>query len=527
MLTNPGRQHNSEETSLQNKKNITSFVQFGGWSDDFPSVVGDMSGTWYFTHDPDLRPEGCTAEEYVARANRQRENLEINIRGDKTKNGPLLIEAFERMYCDETGTRRVLTVENMVWVHSGHQRTQFTLFNAFVESLRQQADSSVNPKPPEYSLLVPCNVKEFDSLDEILRDQMSMNMSAEIHNPLDVLDLTKAARQAIGRAEYPLLAEREFRKWCAEPGTTSEDGGNDGGYPRYAYLLALINYFYRGTLGFYNSIVAPEKVPHPTIKEGVANKEFIDYREVAVKSKDPMSDASVIARLMEPGLDKLTKYASRFGPDSKHVAKGGTSKLSAIEVEILRRGYCWTEEEASDWVNSKKKFAETGYVKPDVPEKVEPFKVDKLVAIVNSSEPSTLVRKLLAELVNVVVPVAGPPGPVPTGVLAKTTKLRNVLDVLDVLNVEDDEDATFLQLIEEIGQLRDASSVEYSKLLGQLLTATDEATKRVASTLAKASVEGTTTSANGDVVVPVETQSEPEAVVEADQPKVKAKKSKN
>lgn len=495
-LTNIGRLRDSKPESPDNKRNIASFIAYGGWSDDYPAVVGEYNN-WFFT--ASAVQGGCTAEQYIKDENTKRTISDALIHAYEGKDASIKIRAFEDLYY-ENDKLAVLTEENGLWVHSGHQRIQMVILPAYEGYLHTIGDLPAGmtkddvPPTPAFKLDVPCNVKQFESLEEILKDQMSMNMGADIHNALDVLDLTKSAKQMIGNKAVPKYGEREFRRFCAEPGTMTEKGGNDGGYPRLAYLLAIINYYYRGALGFYDSLVTQEIQKHPEITEGVKNPEWINFKLFSATGTDPRYNVSVIARLMEPGLGKLTDYANRFGPGSKFVADGGASKLCEMENVVLKRGYCWTEEEAMAWVNSVKPH-KLGYGKPVEKTKPEPFTVEPFKNVINSANPSLYVRSLLGEMCKLSVPVPGPVQPVPVGILDRASEVdRDALDTLFVLSTEDEHDKLFRGVIVELGHLRDGNRAAFNVLIESI-------GKQISSVPSAVKVEGTIETANGDLAI--------------------------
>jgi hypothetical protein len=511
LSTNVGRQHDSKAQGTENRKIIDSFVASGGWSNDYPCVVGEMSGPWYFTFEKQMRPLGCTALEFIARENKRRADKYTELKESKSDDAPLLMKAFQDIYC-ENDVLVELTLNNAFWVHSGHQRSQFVMFEAYVSYLKSlQGIKEVDTKIPdderlhsvkEFSLLVPVNVKEFESFDEILTDQMQMNMAQLGVNKLDVLDLTKGGVQSIGTGAAPAIKERDFRNRCAEPGVMSKKGGNSGALPRLAYLLAIINYACEFAGDFYKCLVAPEKLyPEGGPEDGVPNPEWIDVKQFSATHTDPRYNPSVIARLLEPGLEKLSAYVKEYGENGSRLKENEESKVSAVEAGVYKRFYCWTPEEKLQWLDSIKPH-KVGYIGPDEGAEKKPTNTIKLEALkpaYQSDSLPTSLRLLVGELAEQKVPLPGAP-PVETKGLGMLEKFQSrKTHVNTVMSATDDD--PLLGIIETLGNLKDGDRAKYDQIIGQIKTIVDSAITKPGAENPNLPVEGTSTDAQGNVAV--------------------------
>lgn len=514
--TNIGRFRDSSLKSNDNLSLVEAFIVKGGWSSAFPAELVAMSDRWCFDYDEVICLKGMDRQKYIDDENKRRVALFEATKADLTEDGKIAYQAMRDIFCD--GGDELIPFDGGdedYWVNSGHQRSQFVFVPAYCEFLRRKASGEL-PQDATFSLDIPCVIKTFDNpqgsqaslLNDVLKDQMTANASAGSQNKLTILDLFVSAVLAIGRGASPALRETDFRSWSAEPGATSEKGGNKGAWPRIAYLLAYINYAYRQGLKFREALVAQEKVPLVGVEGGADNPDWIDYTMFNATNEDPRYNVSVIARLMEPGLEKLTAYAEQYGENGSR-NKGNPTKLSAMEEEVLARQYSWTEVEAKAWMESVKPFGKS-YKAPKPKEVVEKPTFTAMETAVKSYESSTFVRMLFGEQAKMKVPVQGQPPVDPTGTLVKSIELRDVIDAITSLDPKDATDAMFIGIVIQFRHLKDGNPDAFRDAVGALHTAMqgnaaviaiESAAKVLPEAEAKVLPEGVTETDNGDIKV--------------------------
>lgn len=472
-LTNMGRQRESTHNSVDNIKNRSAMVSSGGWSAQFPAVIVPMT-RWPFIEGA-IRA-GCSVAKYLATENQARLDKFTAKQKNATKDAKSLLDfnCWCELYCGDDGKPIVLTEENAYWVHSGHQRTESVFFEAYVEYCTQrEANSKLAPEDQvknfgSFELDVPCLVGDYDTLDDILADQLKANTSAGIQNTLTAADYTKAAVITIGDKEQPLINERGFRRLASQNSVDEGGGLNDGGAPRQAYLIALVNWYYRKACGLYDDLCRPEEI-NPDGEGKVKNPEYVDFADVSLNQADPRHNISVIARLVEDKLTKLSAYNDKYGPNSKgHLADPtkNPDRMSKIEKEVLQRGYPWSKQELIEWERSVRKHAPTyhqPYVKPKAADPKDT--VEKLNALVTSSAVPTLIREYLGQKLASPIKVGDA---VPTKADVKVLALADQLDFVYKLDKDVASDATVLTLMGQLDLLRDGDPSAYDKIVGEM-----------------------------------------------------------
>lgn len=486
-VTNPGRQADSDPDSVENRTNIESFVTHGGWSDDYPAVVVDMADRWPFTYDPNIRPDGMTDLEFIAKDMVRRRKLKDDIWAMDSDDKPTWMQAFEDIYTEEyeivetvdgvakssLGRRLIeLTVENSKWVHSGHQRTQFVFFPSYVQYLkRKRADIESNATPEtarikydKYKLEVPCNVKTFIDMRDIIIDQVAMNQAQLGVNRLKILDLTKTVIELMGNGIAPALTESDFRNYCAEPGNTTQDGlpARGGAIYRLAYHLGECNFSHEFHGNLWKSLTASKKKKDEATGKEYDNPDYIPVGSFNDMSKDPAWNPSVIARLLEPGLGKLKKYAAEWGENGSR-NKDKPSKLSAMEQVVLDRDYSWTKEEKSQWL-AKRKPANTLMFAPPIKEAPEEKFDPKTLETVATAQSFPLpFREYLGAKLGVKVPVEGKPAYLPDAQEVQDSIMAR-RDIYNFIHASD-VDSPVMQMIGALLLVRNGNPDGFNKLV--------------------------------------------------------------
>ena len=484
-LTNLSREDDSSANSTPNLEIIESMVNQGGWSSQFPAAIVSMQ-LWPFQS---VR-NGCSAQAYLdAEMQRRKDVFDNLVKGAKDEHGRFLLKAFIDLYCyqDKEGKDVLhgLTLKNAFWVHSGHQRTQFVFLNAYVAYLtRLKARSEETKKEvledmptlAEFALDIPAVIGTYvekdrstsDILREISRDQISINMAAGKQNVPKLKDAIKVAVLEIGDSLAPMIKERPFRALFS-----LKDGGsgdNSGAMPRHAYKLALINWFYAGTLKFVDKLFAQPKI-EINGEKNQDNPNYIALSEVALSHEDPMSDASVISRLMEPSLEMLKSYVTKYGHkyiDASKIKPGDKDPVSAIEYEIFDRGTAWSLEEATEWVRSKCKGAGIGVYKapvstPKDTSKLPAAVVTSLNQTVTSDRTPTAFREFVGKFTG--TPTAAGKE-VNTNADAKAQELKGPLDAIWTLGTSDFE-KLLLKSFEVTCQLKEGNPPAFEALVNE------------------------------------------------------------
>lgn len=334
--TNLCRDKDSQPDSVENQRLIQTIANDKSWSPECPAIFVPMSN-WLFS--------GLTAEEYVQAEMDRRTARFAALSNDPVKNATELV-AFKATYCNPKGDLYKLTVKNAYWAFSGHQRLQRVFDGAvrlyYEERFAAEEASKKAGEPfdgyPEFSMLIPCSVREYDSTTEILLKQMEGNEQQSIQNSLTTLDLVKCARELIGYEPMPKMNESQFRKGCARAGTASA-----GDATRFPWLIAECDHAMKGC-GLYEGVMAPAEISVDGKKVG--NADYIPLANISVKNKtNPVENISVIARLIERDLSGLTAYAN----NSKT-----KDNVSALEREVLDRAYPWDKVEFKNWVEGRK-----------------------------------------------------------------------------------------------------------------------------------------------------------------------------
>ena len=498
-LTNLGRQNDSTESSTPNLELQEFMIGSRGWGIQFPCVAFSMK-LWPFEKRGSV-PHGMEAQAYVDEEMKRRALLQdVYVKGAVNEEGRLRLEAFTELYCkklpDGKHVLHELTVKNAFWVHSGHQRTEYVFLNAYAlfktRMVAQAAPTAIVDELPELSgfkTTVPTIVGSYDPKEDvgdillaILKDQVSANMSAGKQNKLQILDGFKAAVLAIGDKVAPCIKERPFRDLFA---SSTEKGANTGALPRWAFLLGMINWFYGGKLEFAKKLFAPPKID-PNGEKNIDNPDYIDVREVALSHEDPMSDASVLARLMEPSLEKLKAYVPKFGHRGydreevmakpvaslnaveKQIRDGKPDPVSAIEYAVYDRSACYTLEESMAWIRSKCKGAGKGvYFAP----KVTPVDKTTLPAAVVTAITQTVtsdrtpdaIRAFNAKFTNTQIDAKTPVDP---NADVKAQELKGPLDAIWSLKGSTVE-KLFLKSFETGAQLKDGNPPAFEPFVNE------------------------------------------------------------
>lgn len=481
-LTNMGRQRDSNKNSVDNVKNRSAMVASGGWSPEFPAVIVPMT-SWPFV--AAAVTGGMPAQDYIDKEMERRAAVLAQKKLNATKDAESLLgyNCFVTLYCGEDGELIQLTIDNAYWVNSGHQRTEFVYYEAYCEYCRQKAENDKLPVGDrvtlkEFSLKVPALIGVYTDLNDILSNQLGANTSSAIQNRLTVLDLTKAAVFAIGKSEAPLVNEREFRRMTSQNSLAAGKGANDGGAPRHAYLIAYVNWIYRFACGLVRDLNRPKDLPNATGEGNVPNPDYIDIADVALNHDDPRHNISVIARLVQPGLGKLSDYNAQYGPNSKGFLadpKKNPDRMSAIEKEVLARSKEWSAEELKDWEQSMKKnggsYAEPPAAKVKANDKET---VEALSTLVTSTQVPTAIRAYLGEKLSMSTDLTDLSA-IPTGASAKILDNANEIDAIFKLDRGIELDATFLRVISKLDLLREGDSDAYGKLLHKVAKDVDKA----------------------------------------------------
>lgn len=474
LLTNISRQSDSKPNSGDNLRMIEGFIATGGWSPEFPAKLSPMTA-WPFEKQAGAMPNGCSAQEYVDSANKHRverlAELEAilarannNDSRDKAGND---LDAYREIYC-EGGKLIKLTVKNAYWASSGHQRSEFVIDQAYTEWRRRHGIAAaangaagLDDKFPTFSLEVPALVVEYADLNEVATDQIRGNSAAANQNKLGVLDYAKSGRRMIGYGMAPKVKENEFRQVCS-----GLEKGNSGAASRAGYLYALVDYYLTG-LGIDPALLscmfASEKVPGNEGEDPVKNPNFIPVSWVALAHADPMTDISVIARLLEVGLDKLSKYDSKYGSGSEAAKKDPSKSLmSAIETEVLKRGYSWNKEEAASWLKSRK--PNDGGTPPVEQPKQTVFDPKQLEGLAASTAAPTVVN-LLAKSIKAGTVLGDDP---------EMLKIQSAKQGLDAV-FAGHGDATYQNLVIKAGLLREGAPEVFAAVAAKIETMLDKA----------------------------------------------------
>ncbi len=488
-LTNMARQDDSDFDSVANLDIQASMLTSGGWSDQFPMAAISMKN-WPFVFSP-IREDGCTAEEYIAKemANRERILAELE-KNASSPDGAERLDAFRNLFCDKQNVLHKLTLAVAKWVHSGHQRTQFDYLPAYTQYLFRVRDINKMPEEErpflvEWNHDIPCVVGTYDTELDILKDQLLINAAASKQNKLKIFDMFKGAVTAVGTGHEPAISERQFRDMCAIPGITTDKGGNSGHGPRHAFLLALINFYYEGRLNFAKHILAPKKYDPDGSGKMIVNPNYIDIAEVALGHFDPMCDVSVVARLMEPKLKKLTQYVkTQDSARAKKIADGAKPEnvpdiVSAIEREIVSRGAKglgdpWSIEEALSWERSKCKFAPQGIRHDPLKEKkVEAFDPKKLDGVIESDRMPDVLRDVLAKFTGVTKDLNSDIDPNADTKAQDKKELLNGVWKLDTNNLFD---RMFAECVVGVTQLKEGNPAAFEIVVPQIKELLDSVT---------------------------------------------------
>jgi hypothetical protein len=505
--TNVCRFLDSKPNGKQNLETISSMLNSGGWSHQHQAVVTPFN-PWWFTPGSSRKPGYITAQDYLDHINVNRALHEITLRasGDIDK-----IEMFETLYCvknaDGSHTRYIVTLDDYS-VHSGHQRAQYCVEQACLASIKaRKAYESATMEaratmsvPVPFNPLIPCTVMEFESFAELQGDQMRANNNSGIHNDFTIIDVIMTCLGMLGNGVTKLIDESGFRKWFAIAGNVKEDGAAPGGTPRLAYLLAEICWYYGGRLKFFESITTSSK--KEIAGQTVDNPDWIDVKLFTEQSKDPRFKPSVIARCMEPGLDKLRAYEYFYKEDGRKNA-GKPTKLSAIEELILQRGFCWTEVEAQTFIDSLKPYGGK-YTPPVGVVKVvdkTPQVIEAMKATAASTEVSITARKILAELTqSELVQVGAANLPAPVGFIDKISKteFKGPIDGLTALNEGEESVKIFLSFVETVSVMWEGNHAAFERLVGSLGSLLADSLKPII-IVEPATAEGAAINGNGDV----------------------------
>lgn len=467
LLTNISRHNDSKPNSGDNLRMQEGFIATGGWSPEFPAKLSPMTA-WPFEKRAGSMPNGVTAQEYVDAENKARkltlEKLEKTLANatadDARKVAANELDAYKDLYCEADGSLTVLTVDNAYWASSGHQRSEFVMRQAYTQwrwmrdqSVAASEDAGIKDKFPEFNQEIPALVVEYFDINEVAMDQIRGNSAAANQNKLGVLDYTKSARRMIGYGMAPKLKENEFRQICS-----GLEKGNSGAASRSGFLNALVDYYLTTGLGgesLINCLFAPTTIPSG-IEGGdpIPNPNYVPVSWVALGHTDPMTDISVVARLLEVGLDKLTKYESKYNAEFRKSGLAKDDKLSAVEHEVLKRGYSWNKEEAKRWLDSRKINA--GGTPPVEAKAEKKFDAKQLDGLASSPAAPMIVNALVKE-------IKDGTSMEDNANMAKIQALKPGLDALFTAA----DDADFQAFVVTLGILRDADKALFAATLAE------------------------------------------------------------
>lgn len=354
--TNTCRQTESLMNSQENRKLIVAFTPvnaIGGWSVEHMAVMAPMSN-WLFSG---------TAEEALEKEMLRRQTMWDSLK--KVTTDTYRLKAFEEIYVVD-GKLYQPKLKTAYWVSSGHQRFFNVIVPAYAEQLRrldiaetqfkaveamckERGEAVPEKVLPGYSFLVPSILVEYESLKDCIEHQLAGNERVGVQSRLTILDHIKTVRGLIGNGHLPGINESQYRSLCAKESLKegAKGEGNSGGMPRQAFCTAIIDYTHPDA-GLLAGVFAPEKLNNGGVE--VENSDWIPIKALDVMNQsDPMGNASVVARLVEPGLLASDKYLKKFADKASEIEKAINARKTADGDRMP-----WSLQETKAWVETRK-----------------------------------------------------------------------------------------------------------------------------------------------------------------------------